>query len=159
MAYSWGVLHHTPDPPAAFSRLPPLVKPGGRVMTMIYANYNKAYLATVEFYRKVTTRLPQRLLLKLSYVAVPLYFVSKIPALGPFVTRILIPVSVNPPNHRWRVGNTFDLYSPKYAFTYDHVAVFGWYEKAGLTRIRPVGPGSGIVYIATQPPVDDAPWT
>ena len=113
MAYSTGVLHHTPDPPAAFACLPPFVKPGGRVMTMVYAKYNKAYLATVEFYRKLTKRLPQRLLLKLSYVAVPLYYVSKIPAIGPFVTRILIPVSVHPPNHHWRVGNTFDLYSPE----------------------------------------------
>ena len=49
MAYSTGVLHHTPDPPAAFACLPPLVKPGGRVMTMVYAKYNKAYLTTVEF--------------------------------------------------------------------------------------------------------------
>jgi SAM-dependent methyltransferase len=158
MAYSTGVLHHTPDPPAAFDCLPPLVKPGGRLMTMVYAKYNKAYLATVEFYRRMTTRLPQRLLVKLSYIAVPLYYVSKVPAVGPFVTRILLPVSVKPPNHRWRVGNTFDLYAPKYAFYYDHVEVFGWYEKTGLTRIRPVGPGSGIVFIATKPPVDDSGW-
>jgi hypothetical protein len=81
-----------------------------------------------------------------------------VPAVGPFVTRILLPVSVKPPNHRWRVGNTFDLYAPKYAFYYDHVEVFGWYEKTGLTRIRPVGPGSGIVFIATKPPVDDSGW-
>ena len=155
VAYSTGVLHHTPDPPAAFACLPPLVKPGGRVMTMVYAKYNKAYLATVEFYRKLTKRLPQKALLKLSYIAVPLYYVSKVPALGPFITRILIPVSVNPPTHRWRVGNTFDLYSPRYAFYYDHVEVFNWYEKAGLTRIRPTGPESGVVYIATKPPVGD----
>ena len=41
--YSWGVLHHTPDPPAAFSRLPPLVRPGGKLMVFVYARYNKAY--------------------------------------------------------------------------------------------------------------------
>ena len=128
-------------------------------MTMVYAKYNKAYLASVEFYRRFTTRLPQRLLVKLAYVAGPLYYVSKVPALGPFVTRVLLPVSVNPPNHHWRVGNTFDLYAPKYAFYYDHVEVFGWYERAGLTRIRPVGPGSGIVFIATKPPTDDSEWT
>jgi hypothetical protein len=159
MVYSTGVLHHTPDPPAAFERLPGLVRPGGRLMTMVYAKYNKAYLTTVEFYRKVTTRIPKQLLLKLSYVAIPLYYVSKIPVLGPFIARILLPVSVNPPTHRWRVGNTFDLYSPQYAFYYDHVEVFGWYEKAGLTRIRPTGPGSGIVFIATQPPIDDRTWS
>jgi len=158
LVYSTGVLHHTPDPPAAFACLPPLVKPGGRLMTMVYARYNKAYLATVELYRKVTTRLPRRLLLKLSYVAVPLYYVSRVPAVGPMVTRVLLPVSTNPPNHRWRVGNTFDLYSPKYAFYYDHVEVFGWYERAGLTRIRPTGPDSGVVFIAIKPPTNDEAW-
>jgi SAM-dependent methyltransferase/uncharacterized protein YbaR (Trm112 family) len=158
MAFSFGVLHHTPDPPAAFSKLPPLVRPGGRVMTMVYANYNKAYLATTEFYRRLTAKLPKRLLLKLCYVAVPLYYVSKVPAIGPFITRIVLPVSVKPPTHRWRVGNTFDLYSPKYAFTYDHAEVYEWYEKAGLTRIRPVNPGGGVMYIATKPPIDDSDW-
>ena len=157
-AYSWGVLHHTPDPPLAFQSLPPLVRPGGKLMTMIYANYNKAYLATTEFYRHLTTRLPKRLLLKLCYIAVPLYYVGKTPLIGPFVTRILIPVSVRPPTHRWRVGNTFDLYSPKYAFTYDHVEVHRWYEHAGLTRITPVAPNSGIGYIATKPPPDAISW-
>lgn len=159
MVYSWGVLHHTPDPPAAFAQLPPLVRPGGRLMTMVYAKYNKAYLTSIELYRKVTTRLPKRLLLRLSYIAVPLYYVSKIPALGPLLTRLILPVSVRPPTHRWRVGNTFDLYSPRYSFYYDHVEVYDWYERAGLTRIRPTGPESGIVYIGTQPPIDDQAWS
>src|SRR5215213_1369868 len=61
-AYSWGVLHHTPDPPAAFRALPPLVRPGGKLMAFVYAKYNKAYLATTNFYRRLTTRLPQRVL-------------------------------------------------------------------------------------------------
>jgi len=156
--YSWGVLHHTPDPPEAFQQLPPLVRPGGKLMTFVYAKYNKAYLATTELYRRFTTRLPQRLLLALCYIAVPMYYVSKIPVIGPFITRLLLPVSVRPPTHRWRVGNTFDLYSPKYAFTYDHVEVHGWYERAGLEQIRPVAPDSGISYIATKPPVESGRW-
>jgi len=151
--YSWGVLHHTPDPPRAFLSLVPLLKPGGKLMVFVYANYNKAYQATTEFYRKLTTRLPQRLLLKLCYIAIPLYYVGKIPVLGPFITRILLPVSIKPPTPRWRVGNTFDLYSPKYAFTYEHVEVHGWFAKAGFEDITPVAPGDGISYIATKPAV------
>jgi SAM-dependent methyltransferase len=158
LVYSWGVLHHTPDPPAAFRELPPLVRPGGKLMTMIYANYNKPYLAVTGFYRRLTTRLPKRMLLRLSYIAVPLYYVAKIPLIGPLITRILVPVSVRPPTHRWRVGNTFDLYSPKYAFTYDHVAVHQWYEQAGLAQIRPVAPNSGVSYIATKPPIGALDW-
>lgn len=157
-AYSTGVLHHTPDPPAAFQHLPPLVRGGGKVMTMVYARYNKAYLAMVEFYRRFTTKLPRGVLLRLSYITVPLYYVSKIPAFGKFVTRILIPVSINPPNHAWRVGSTFDLYSPEYAFTYDHVQVFEWYKRAGLVEITPTGPESGVTYVGTKPPLDDS-WS
>jgi SAM-dependent methyltransferase len=155
--YSWGVLHHTPDPRAAFKSLPPLVRPGGKLKTFVYANYNKPYLATTEFYRRFTTRMPQRMLLKLCYIAVPLYYVGKIPVIGPFITRILIPVSVRPPTHRWRVGNTFDLYSPEYVFTYDHVEVHGWFEEAGLEDIRPVAPDGGVSYIATKPPLKEQP--
>lgn len=158
LVYSWGVLHHTPDPPAAFEKLPPLVRPGGKVMTMVYANYNKAYLTTTELYRRLTTRMPKRILLKLCYVAVPLYYVGQIPGVGPLITRLLLPVSVRPPTHRWRVGNTFDLYSPKYAFTYNHVDVHGWYERAGLEVIRPVGAESGVGYIATKSPAGDDTW-
>ncbi len=156
--YSWGVLHHTPDPPAAFRKLPPLVRPGGKLMTMVYANYNKAYLAVTEFYRRFTTKIPKRVLLRLSYVAVPLFYVGKLPVVGPLITRILLPVSVRPPTHRWRVGNTFDLYSPTYAFTYDHVQVYGWHEEAGLEQIRPVAPNSGVSYIATKPPIEILEW-
>jgi SAM-dependent methyltransferase len=152
--YSWGVLHHTPDPPRAFDQLPPLVQPGGKVMAFVYASYNKAYLATTGFYRKLTTRIPKRLLVMLCYIAVPLYYVSRIPILGPLVTRILLPVSVRPPTHRWRVGNTFDLYSPTYAFTYDHVEVHKWFRRAGLVEITPVAPESGVTYVATKPPLD-----
>jgi SAM-dependent methyltransferase len=156
--YSWGVLHHTPDPPAAFRQLTPLVKPGGKLMVFVYASYNKAYRAVTEFYRRFTKRLSRRLLLKLCYIAVPLYYVSKVPVVGPVVTRLLIPVSVRPPTHRWRVGNTFDLYSPEYAFAYDHVEVYDWFERAGMEQIRPVAPDSGVTFIASKPPVEKGTW-
>lgn len=149
--YSHGVLHHTPDPPKAFSALVPLIKPGGFFNVMIYASYNKAYIKTTTFYRKLTTRLPKKLLLYLCNIAVPFYYVHKIPGLGPLITRILLPVSVNFPTHRWRVCNTFDLYSPKYVFFYDHVEVFNWYKQAGFVNIEPVNPESGVSYIAVKP--------
>jgi SAM-dependent methyltransferase len=156
--YSWGVLHHTPDPSAAFQQLPPLLKPGGKLMVFVYASYNRAYRVISEFYRRFTKRLPPRLLLALCYIAVPLYYVGKIPVIGPFVTRLLLPVSVHPPTHRWRVGNTFDLYSPEYAFAYDHVEVYEWFERAGMHHIRPVAPESGVTYVAVKPPVDEGAW-
>lgn len=149
--YSHGVLHHTPDPPRAFESLVPLLGRGGFITIMIYAPYNKAYIQTTTLYRKLTTRLPKRLLLYLCYIAVPLWYVHKIPVLGPFITRILLPVSVNFPTHRWRICNTFDLYSPRYVFFYNHVEVFNWFKRAGLVNIEPVHPESGVSYIGVKP--------
>lgn len=148
--YSHGVLHHTPNPPKAFQSLVPLLKAGGFFSIMVYASYNKAYIQTTTFYRKLTTRLPKRFLLILCYLAVPLYYVNKLPVLGPFITRILFPVSVNFPTHQWRICNTFDLYSPKYVFFYDHVEIFNWFKQDGFVNIEPIHPGAGISYIGLK---------
>jgi ubiquinone/menaquinone biosynthesis C-methylase UbiE len=36
LVYSWGVLHHTPDTPAAFAEALRVLRPGGRLKAMIY---------------------------------------------------------------------------------------------------------------------------
>jgi SAM-dependent methyltransferase len=151
VVYSLGVLHHTPDPPEAFRGIVKLVKPGGVISIRVYAAYNKAYIATTEFYRKVTTRLRPSLLARLCYLAVPMYYVNKLPGLGPFLTRILLPVSVNPPTHEWRVCNTFDLYSPEYQFFYTHADVDQWFLEAGLEQIRVVDPEGGVCFEGRLP--------
>ena len=151
VVFSLGVLHHTPDPQRAFARVAELVRPGGVISIRVYATYNKAYIAVTEFYRRFTKRLPASLLVKLCYAAVPLYYVNKVPAVGPFITRLLLPVSVNPPTHAWRVCNTFDLYSPEYQSFYTHAEVNDWFVDAGLERIRVVDPEGGVCFEGWRP--------
>ncbi len=151
VVFSLGVLHHTPDPPRAFAEIAKLVRPGGVISIRVYAAYNKAYIAVTEFYRRFTKRLPANVLVRLCYLAVPLYYVNKVPAVGPFVTRLLLPVSVNPPTHAWRVCNTFDLYSPEYQFFYTHAEVNDWFIDAGLERIRVVDPEGGVCFEGWRP--------
>ena len=46
LAYSIGVLHHTPDPQAAFGRVAATVKPGGKFAVYMYARYGSAHRAS-----------------------------------------------------------------------------------------------------------------
>ena len=133
--FSLGVLHHTPDTKAAFDRLPSLLRTNGRIAIWLYSNYGG--WRPSELYRYVTPRLPKRLLHGLTYVAVPLYYVHKIPVVGPLIS-FLTPISHHP-KARWRVLDTFDWYSPKYQWKHSYEEVFPWFEEQGLTDIRVLG--------------------
>jgi SAM-dependent methyltransferase len=132
--FSIGVLHHTPDTKRAFDQLPKLLKPGGRIAVWLYAKYFAVQWKFSDAYRRLTTRLPKRVLHGLSYVAVPLYYVYKIPILGVMI-RFVIPVSPHP-KADWRVLDTFDWYSPTYQWKHTYEEVYPWFEAHGLTDIR-----------------------
>lgn len=147
LIYSLGVLHHTPDPRKALVRLVPLLKPGGRIAVQLYPAYNRAYVLATEFWRKLTTRLPIRALYALSHLAVPLYFVYRIPGLY-HIGCATLPICMHP-CWRWRVLDTFDLYSPKFQSHHTHYEVFNWFEEAGLEQIKVRE--AGITLIARRP--------
>jgi len=145
--YSIGVLHHTPNCETTFRGLVRLLKPGGTIVIWLYQGYNRTSYRLSDIYRKITTRLPNRLLHAMCYVAVPIYYVdvalNKI-HLGPLaqIIRIMLPVSHHP-DWRWRVLDTFDWYSPQYQSKHTYEEVFGWFESEGLVNNRvmsfPVG--------------------
>ena len=57
MAYSVGVLHHTPDPAAAFARVAAAVRQGGALAVYLYARYGPSHRFS-DMIRVLTTRLP-----------------------------------------------------------------------------------------------------
>ena len=143
LIYSLGVLHHTPDPRKAFASLGPLLKPGGKVAVQLYPAYNRAYVLVTEFWRKFTRRLPRRVLYALAHLAVPLYYLYRIPGLY-HLGCATFPISMHR-SWRWRVLDTFDLYSPRYQSHHTHSEVFRWFEEAGLERIRVHEPGISLI--------------
>lgn len=66
-----GVLHHLPDPTVALNALAQAVRPGGHVHIYVYwvpeARWQQVLLRLVSACRRVTTRLPHRLLHALCY--------------------------------------------------------------------------------------------
>lgn len=133
LAYSVGVLHHTPDPPAAFARVAAVVKKGGGLAVYLYPRYGPWYRAS-DLLRTVTTRLPLRAMLALSGTAIPLYYLYRIPALGKAL-RLLCPISMHP-NWRWRWLDTFDWYTPRYQWKFLYPEVFRWFRANGFTDVE-----------------------
>ena len=84
LAYSIGVLHHTPDPEHAFARVAATVRPCGKLAVYMYARYGPSHKAS-DAIRTVTTRLPLKMMWALSTVAIPLYFLYRVPVLGKVV--------------------------------------------------------------------------
>jgi 2-polyprenyl-3-methyl-5-hydroxy-6-metoxy-1,4-benzoquinol methylase len=142
LIYSLGVLHHTPDPRAAFNCLPALLKPGGTLMTTFYAAYNKAYVAASEFWRRVFRPVPRPLLYKLAHVSIPFYYLSRLPKIGKLFSTFF-PMSGHK-RAEWRVLDTFDWWSPRYQFYFTHPEVFRWYQDQGLGNIVVKGPGISL---------------
>ncbi|PYM03906.1 MAG: hypothetical protein DMD82_15960 [Candidatus Rokuibacteriota bacterium] len=134
LVYSLGVLHHTPDCRRAFAELPKHVKPGGRVVITVYAASNKVYIASTTFWRRFTTRIPKRMLYRLMHVAVPLYYVYRMPGLY-HLGMAVFPINMDR-RWRWRVLDTFDCYAPTYQSYHTYPEVFRWFEEEGLTDIR-----------------------
>ena len=132
--FSIGVLHHTPNTKRAFDALPRLLRPEGRIAIWLYAKYFGVQWKFSDLYRRVTPKLPKRTLHGISHVAVPLYYLYRIPLVGSMF-RWILPVSMHPKSE-WRILDTFDWYSPTYQWKHTYEEVYPWFEAHGLTEIR-----------------------
>jgi ubiquinone/menaquinone biosynthesis C-methylase UbiE len=130
--YSIGVLHHTPDTRKSFLALTRLLKPGGEIAIWVYSSALRRMVGG-ELLRTVTPRLPKSILLKASRIAVPLYYVHKLPLVGR-ITVTLLPTSLHP-DPEWRWLDTFDWYSPRYQWKHTYSEVERWFGEAGLTNV------------------------
>ncbi len=69
IAYSIGVLHHLPQPKQGFSKLPSVLKIGGKMLIWVYNRRNNARaLYFYEPLRSLLKKLPKPLLFKLCYI-------------------------------------------------------------------------------------------
>jgi SAM-dependent methyltransferase len=133
LAYSIGVLHHTPDPEAAFRKVAGTVKPGGKLAVYMYSRYGSAHRAS-DALRTVTTKLPLRVMWALSTIAIPLYYLYRLPAIGNAL-RLALPISMEA-DWRWRWLDTFDWYTPKYQWKYLYPEIYRWFRDNGFDGVE-----------------------
>lgn len=137
LVFSLGVIHHTSDTRKAFDCLARYVKPGGKLAVWVYSDEGwrfKVYNRVTGFYRIFTTRLPKSWLYKLSHLAIPLYYLHRIPILGLF-TRLFLATSMEK-NAEWRVLDTFDWYSPKYQSKHTYNEIEHWLYSCGFKDLK-----------------------
>jgi len=132
LAYSIGVLHHTHDTRAAFDHVAAAVKDGGDLAVYLYHGYGSHRAG--DMIRTVTSRLPFPVMLAFAATAIPLYYLYRIPLLGGAM-QVVYPISTHP-HWRWRWLDTFDWYTPKYQWKFQHAEVFRWFRSNGFVDIE-----------------------
>lgn len=79
-AYSFGVLHHTPDPRRCLREIARVLKKGCPAFLYLYEDHSEnlikyALLRLVTAVRRITTRMPKKVLYALSWMLSPLVFI------------------------------------------------------------------------------------
>ena len=142
MVFSIGVLHHTPDPRRAFAQIARTVKPGGRLAVWLYRKNTPPQEWLNTGLRRVTTRLPARVLEPLC---------AGLGVLGsvPIVNRTLNKAANFSGHPDWtlRVCDNFDWYAPRYQSHHTQGELKSWFAEEGFHEIVNLAPARrGRVY-------------
>lgn len=151
--YSIGVLHHTPSTKKAFQSASKLVKKGGKFSIWVYqvwvspeliSIHKRIFARTQEFIfnslRRITMKLPHRLLHYICYIAVPLGWLQMMirkNSISKLLFWPLLLIFVRG-HKKWyiRLLDTFDWYSPKYQWKHTYAEVFTWFQEENFTGIK-----------------------
>ncbi len=137
-AFSYGVLHHIPDPEQAVAAMHRALRPGGRIGIWLYGyEGNAAYVALLHAVALVTRRLPHRLLaavVGLAYLPILIYMwacrVLPLPLRGYFV-EVFAKLTADK-----RRLTLYDQLNPAYAKYYRQAEVRALLERAGFADIQ-----------------------
>jgi 2-polyprenyl-3-methyl-5-hydroxy-6-metoxy-1,4-benzoquinol methylase/glycosyltransferase involved in cell wall biosynthesis len=145
---SWGVLHHTPDTRAAFSRLVPLVRPGGTLYVMVYEKQPSLRWYGTESLRFVLRQLSDEqryafcrhlvLNARHPYRFAALSRLFMVAAYDPLTS------PVDPETYQFGL---FDAYSPKYNHVHTREEVATWFRESGFEPVTVVDSVPGAVKV------------
>jgi len=161
--YSLGVLHHLPDPEAAFRNLLGFLKPSGEIQIYLYWKpegqpLKRALLSAITATRQITTRLPHRAIYVLAFPAalmaytffvLPYKVLSRIPGLKRFAE--LMPMKQYA-RYRFHACllDQHDRLSAPIENRYTKAEVEAWLKRAGLEEVN-VRPNYGWVGSGRKP--------
>jgi SAM-dependent methyltransferase len=138
LVYSYGVVHHIPDPAPVIKRAFEVLKPGGRLVIWLYGRENNGlFLAFLHTLRGITVALPDRWLDRLSGAMVPL-----VRAYSWLSRSLPLPLRGYMREFVDRIDNytlkhvIYDQLDPHYAKYYRRQEAFDLVERAGFAEIQ-----------------------
>jgi SAM-dependent methyltransferase len=142
VAFSIGVMHHSPDPRRAFAQVAARVKPGGRLAVWLYRRNIPPQEWINSALRAGTTRLPARVLEPL---CVALGVLGGIPVLNKTLNKVAN--FSNHPDWTLRVCDSFDWYAPRYQSHHTVEELQRWFVEEGFDDLVVLPPArSGRLY-------------
>jgi SAM-dependent methyltransferase len=142
LAFSIGVLHHSPDPRRAFAQVAARVKPGGRLAVWLYRRNTWPQEAVNTALRAVTTRLPAPVL---EVLCAGLGVLGGVPVLNRTLNKVAN--FSNHPDWTLRVCDSFDWYAPRYQSHHTVEELARWFTEEGFDRLTILPPArSGPLY-------------
>jgi SAM-dependent methyltransferase len=142
IAFSIGVLHHSPDPRRAFAQVADKVKPGGRLAVWLYKRNTWPQELLNSTLRALTTHLPSRLL---EIGCAGMGALGSVPILNRTLNKVFN--FSNHPDWTLRICDNFDWYAPRYQSHHTVADVKAWFREEGFTDLVELAPArSGRVY-------------
>jgi len=142
LAFCDGVIHHTPDPAAAYAELARVVKPGGAVYVWVYPREGVLREAVFTSARAITTRLPGFVVRWLSFALAPL-------TLG---VRSYSGTTFGRATWAECAQVVHDWLAPPLQSHHTYEEVAGWAARAGLTRMERLPIPTGLTAWKPQAP-------
>jgi SAM-dependent methyltransferase len=143
IAYSVGVLHHTPDAKGAFRAIQPLVKPGGFFSIFMHGQGNRALYGANRLLRRWTAHASYKTTWRFSAVLTAAGKVlEKIPFVGPMLYLMGRQVIFFSPDQH----NNFDHYSAGFTSFHRKEEIRGWYEGWDDVAVRYAGVANEGIY-------------
>jgi len=138
VVYSYGVIHHIPEPDPVIKRAYEVLKPGGRLVIWLYGRENNGlYLAFMHTLRVVTVPMSDRGLDRVSGVLVPLVRAySRIAKVLPLPLRGYMREFVDRVDDYTLKHVIYDQLDPHYAKYYRRQEALDLVEKAGFTDVQ-----------------------
>ena len=150
MAYSVGVLHHTPDAGGAFASVAMAVKPGGSFSIFVHARGNSVLYRSNLFLRRFTSKASYKTTWRFSRVLTALgRLLDRIPFAGPMGGIVLRQIFYFSSDQH----NNFDHYSAGFTSFHTRDEVEGWYRGWDEVMVRFNGVATESLYArGTKPP-------